>query len=82
MSGVIQAINHDLGSGSFDLLVAIGIFLLAITISAFAVLLLKYFGFFEIKDPKLNAELAEADTDFYRKNSSFSPEHQEREKAY
>ncbi len=50
--------------------------------SVFVLYLLKYFGFFEIKDPKVNAELAEADTDFYRKNSNFRPDRHDKEEAY
>jgi hypothetical protein len=35
-------------------------------------LLLKRWGFFDVKNPKLNEKLAEADTDFYRKSVNFA----------
>jgi hypothetical protein len=35
-------------------------------------LLLKRLGCFDVKNPKLNEKLAEADTDFYRKSVNFA----------
>ncbi|MGC9943270.1 MAG: hypothetical protein ABSE48_15685 [Verrucomicrobiota bacterium] len=79
MSGVFGTIIHQLGSRVFDLIVVLCVFFLTVLVSLFALFLLKYFGFFEIKDPKLNEQLAEADTDFYRKNSGFCPDPKEAE---
>ena len=82
MSAAIRAIIRHLGSTGFDLVFALGFFLLSVAICVFVLFLLKYFGFFEIKDTKVNAELAEADTDFYRKNGGFDSDHHEKEEVY
>jgi hypothetical protein len=43
-----------------------------VLISAGALFFLKKIGFFEIKDAKTNEEIAEADTDFYKKTPHFA----------
>ncbi len=71
MLGSIQTIFDCLTSRIFFLDV-LGIFSLLVLISAGALFFLKKIGFFEIKDAKTNEEIAEADTDFYKKTPHFA----------
>jgi hypothetical protein len=70
--GSFHSIIDYLTSRSFFLVDGIFIFGLLIILSAFTLFLLKLFGFFDIKDSKTNEELAEADTDFYKKSINFA----------
>jgi hypothetical protein len=56
-----------------DSLLVEGIFIYAtlVIVSVGVFYLLKYLGMFKIKNVKVNEELAEADTDYYRKSSNF-----------
>jgi hypothetical protein len=43
-----------------------------VILSAAFFYLLKFCGFFRVKNPSLNEKLAEADTDFYKKSVNFA----------
>jgi hypothetical protein len=72
MLASFQTTIDRLASRSLYLVDALLCFLLLVLISACVLILLKKIGFFEIKDEKTNEEIAEADTDFYKKNVPFA----------
>ena len=68
----LRSIIDYLASRESLLVDGIFIYSLLVLVSVIIFFLFKHFGFFEIKDAKINEELAEADTDFYRKSVNFA----------
>ena len=70
--GLFHSLIHYLVTRDSFLVAGVFIYTTLVVVSVLIFYLLKYLGVFKIKDVKVNEELAEADTDFYRKSVNFS----------
>jgi hypothetical protein len=74
--GSFHSLTNYLVTSDSLLVEGIFIYTTLVVVSVLSFYLLKYFGVFKIKNTKVNEELAEADTDYYRKSTNFASIHQ------